>query len=34
MDLKAMIMAAGVGSCLMPLTSEVPKPMVPMANRP
>lgn len=34
MDLKAMIMAAGVGSRLMPLTSEVPKPMVPMANRP
>jgi len=34
LDLKAMIMAAGVGSRLMPLTSEVPKPMVPMANRP
>jgi NDP-sugar pyrophosphorylase family protein len=29
-----MIMAAGVGTRLMPLTSEVPKPMVPMANRP
>lgn len=32
--LKAMIMAAGVGTRLMPLTIEVPKPMVPMANRP
>jgi mannose-1-phosphate guanylyltransferase len=32
--LKAMIMAAGVGSRLMPLTSDVPKPMIPMANRP
>lgn len=32
--MKAMIMAAGVGSRLMPLTLEVPKPMVPMANRP
>jgi len=32
--LKAMIMAAGVGSRLMPLTLNVPKPMVPMANRP
>ncbi len=32
--MKAMIMAAGVGSRLMPLTIGVPKPMVPMANRP
>lgn len=32
--MKAMIMAAGVGSRLMPLTLNVPKPMVPMANRP
>ncbi len=32
--LKAMIMAAGVGSRLMPLTLDIPKPMVPMANRP
>lgn len=32
--MKAMIMAAGVGSRLMPLTSAIPKPMIPMANRP
>ena len=32
--MKAMIMAAGVGSRLMPLTVEIPKPMIPMANRP
>ncbi len=32
--MKAMIMAAGVGSRLMPLTMQIPKPMVPMANRP
>lgn len=32
--MKAMIMAAGVGSRLMPLTSEIPKPMIPVANRP
>ncbi|MDD2510077.1 MAG: NDP-sugar synthase [Syntrophomonas sp.] len=32
--MKAMIMAAGVGSRLMPLTKDTPKPMVPMANRP
>ena len=32
--MKAMIMAARVGSRLMPLTVEVPKPMIPMANRP
>jgi NDP-sugar pyrophosphorylase family protein len=33
-EMKAMIMAAGVGSRLMPLTKDTPKPMVPMANRP
>jgi mannose-1-phosphate guanylyltransferase len=32
--MKAMIMAAGVGSRLMPLTTRVPKPMIPMANVP
>lgn len=32
--MKAMIMAAGVGSRLMPMTLEIPKPMIPMANRP
>jgi mannose-1-phosphate guanylyltransferase len=29
-----MIMAAGVGSRLMPMTRDVPKPMIPMANVP
>lgn len=32
--MKAMIMAAGVGSRLMPLTTRIPKPMIPMANTP
>lgn len=32
--MKAMIMAAGVGSRLMPLTMNIPKPMIPMGNRP
>lgn len=32
--IKAMIMAAGVGSRLDPLTQDVPKPLVPIANRP
>lgn len=33
-SLKAMIMAAGVGSRLDPLTQTVPKPLVPVCNRP
>ncbi len=32
--MKAMILAAGVGSRLDPLTRTVPKPMVPIVNRP
>lgn len=31
---KAMIMAAGVGSRLDPLTKNVPKPLIPIANKP
>lgn len=34
MILKAMVMAAGVGSRLDPLTQEIPKPLIPIANRP
>lgn len=32
--MKAMIMSAGVGSRLDPLTKYIPKPLVPIANRP
>ena len=31
--MKAMIMAAGVGSRLMPMTIDIPKPMIPMVNQ-
>src|SRR6185437_1235125 len=31
---RAMVMAAGAGTRLRPLTEAVPKPMVPIANRP
>lgn len=33
-DLKAVIMAGGKGTRLRPLTSNLPKPMVPIANKP
>ena len=32
--MKAMVLAAGVGSRLDPLTSQLPKPLAPVANRP
>ena len=32
--MKAMVMAAGLGTRLRPITYEVPKPMVPVGNRP
>jgi NDP-sugar pyrophosphorylase family protein len=34
MSVKAMIMAAGLGTRLSPLTGRTPKPMVPILNRP
>ncbi len=33
-SLKAMVLAAGVGSRLDPLTKRLPKPLIPVANRP
>ena len=33
-EIKAMVMSAGVGSRLDPLTLAVPKPLVPVANKP
>ena len=32
--MKAVIMAGGFGTRLRPLTSNIPKPMVPMVNKP
>lgn len=34
MDVKAMVLAAGVGSRLRPYTDTLPKPMIPLAGRP
>ena len=34
LPLKAMVLAAGAGTRLRPLTFEIPKPMVPIVNRP
>lgn len=33
-NVKAMVMAAGAGTRLRPITNDVPKPMVPIANKP
>ena len=33
-NIKAMVMSAGMGSRLEPLTLAVPKPLVPIANKP
>ena len=32
--IKALVLAAGVGTRLDPLTKSVPKPLVPVGNRP
>ncbi len=34
MSWSAIVLAGGIGSRLLPLTSELPKPMVPVANKP